>query len=314
MTLDLIEDISALGTSTPIQRLRRVAPGPAPALYAKLDFLLPSGTAAERVVRSGIERAERDGHWKPGQTIFLPNAGEHGIAAGTLSALRGWKVKAVVPETTPEAVIQRIRLHGVEVVTTPGPERIEGARRRAGELAKQEEGYLFDPYSNPEAVEVHRRETAAEIVSVLGDKIDCLVCGVGTGATLLGVSDVFRKSNPDIKVIAVEPSASPVLSGGEPGPHRLTSIGMGAVPPHLRQRNFFGVEKVTDEDAIAMARRLAREEGLLVSPADGAVVAAACRVAGEMKATPDADIVVILGSSGAVFLKVLEEAPVPVGA
>lgn len=307
MELELIEDLTARSGGTPMQRIRRVVPGPAPAIYAKLEYLLPSGTSAERVVRAVLARAEREGHWREGQTVVVPSTGEAGLAAAYLGAVRGFPVRAVLPETTPEGLADAIRVYGGEVVTTPGPERVEGARRRAKEIAAEVEGFLLDPYVQFEAAEVHKRETVEEITAVLGDRIDCLVVGVNSGATLLGVGEVLRAKNPRIRLVAVEPAASPVLSGGEPGAHRLTGLGIGTVPPLLRQRNFFSVEKVTEEEAFTYALRLAREEGMLVSPADGAAMAAAYRVAESMTGTPDADVVVLLQTSGAPFARLLEE-------
>ncbi|GIV96310.1 MAG: cysteine synthase [Herpetosiphonaceae bacterium] len=266
--------------NTPLVRLQRLNKSKADVL-AKLEFFNPAGSVKDRIGWAMIEAAEREGRIRPGETTIIePTSGNTGIALAFVAAAKGYRVVLTMPETMSIERRKLLRGYGAEVVLTPGSEGMGGAIRRAEEiLAETPNGFMPQQFKNPANPEVHRRTTAEEIWQDTDGNIDLLVAGVGTGGTITGVTEVIKKRKPSFKSIAVEPADSPVLSGGQPGPHRIQGIGAGFIPPVLNTECMDEVIRVTNEQAFETARLLSREEGLLVGISSGAAAYAALQVA-----------------------------------
>lgn len=289
--------------NTPLVRLNRVTEGLAATIVAKLEFYNPAHSVKDRIGAAMIDAAERDGKLKPDITIVEPTSGNTGIALAMVAAARGYKLKLFMPETFSKERRQLLRAYGAELVLTPGPEGMGGAIKRAEELAASDPDHYFIPqqFKNPANPEIHRKTTAEEIWRDTDGKIDILVAGIGTGGTITGVAEVIKARKPSFQAIAVEPDASPVLSGGVKGPHVIQGIGAGFVPDVLNTSIYDEVQRVKNEDALETARRLAKEEGLLVGISSGAATWAALQVA---KRPENAGklIVVIIPSFGERYL------------
>jgi cysteine synthase A len=271
--LDLIGD-------TPMVRLNRVVPNGAAEIVAKLESLNPAGSVKDRIALSMIEDAERRGILKPGATIVEPTSGNTGIGLAMVAAVKGYRLIVTMPEDMSLARRDLLARFGAEVVLTPALEGMTGAVYAAEELVRNNPDYFMpQQFENPANPEIHRRTTAQEILEATEGRLDAFVAGVGTGGTITGVGEVLKQHNPNILVVAVEPSRSPVLQGGRPGPHAIQGIGASFVPGVLNRRIIDEVIGVGDEEAMAMARRLTREEGLLVGISSGANVVAAIKVA-----------------------------------
>jgi cysteine synthase len=269
---------------TPLVRLDRIAAmKDVPAhLIAKLEFFNPAGSVKDRIGVSMIEALEEGGKIKPGITTLIePTSGNTGIALAFVAAARGYRLILVMPETMSVERRKMLLLLGAELVLTEGAKGMRGAIQRANELTKEiPDAIIPQQFQNPANPEIHRRTTAEEIWNDTDGKIDVFISGVGTGGTITGVGQVLKPRKPDLRVIAVEPKDSPILSGGEPGPHKIQGIGAGFVPPILDTTIFDEVITVSNEDAFAYARLCARVEGIPVGISSGAAVAAAVEVGG----------------------------------
>jgi len=256
--LDLIGD-------TPMVRLRRVVPEGAAEVLAKVESLNPAGSVKDRIALAMIEDAERRGLLKPGDTIVEPTSGNTGIGLAMVAAVKGYRLIVTMPEDMSLARRDLLARFGAQVVLTPAIEGMTGAVYAAEELVRNNPGYFMpQQFENPASPEVHRRTTALEVLAATEGRLDAFVAGVGTGGTLTGVGEVLKEHDPSILVVAVEPARSPVLQGGRPGVHAIQGIGASFVPGVLNRRIIDQVIGIGDEEALAMARRLTREEGLLV--------------------------------------------------
>ena len=287
--------------ATPIIRLNRVVPPGAATVWAKLERANPGGSIKDRIGLAMIEAAERDGALKPGGTIVEPTSGNTGVGLAMVAAVKGYRVVLVMPESMSVERRRLLTAYGAEVMLTPGDEGMSGAVKRARELVAENPGYFtpqqFDNPANPEA---HRHTTAQEILTQAAGPIDAFVAGVGTGGTITGVGEVLKEMYPGILVVAVEPAGSPVLSGGQPGTHKIQGIGADFVPSVLKRDVIDEVLPVADDDAMEMARRLAREEGLLVGISSGAATHAAAEIAARLGR--DKTVVTILPDTGERYL------------
>jgi len=288
--------------STPLVELKSVTDGVRAKVLAKLEFFNPLGSVKDRIGRSMIEAAEIEGKLTPGSTIIEPTSGNTGIALAMIAAIKGYRLILTMPETM---TIERRKLLtrlGAELVLTPGTEGMKGAIKKAEELVATTPGaYLPDQFGNPANPQVHRETTALEIWNDTDGKVDILVSGVGTGGTITGVAEVIKPKKPSFKAIAVEPSESPILSGGQPGPHRIQGIGAGFVPAVLRVDLIDEIIQVNADQAEETTARLAREEGILAGISSGAATWVAIQVA-KRNENRGKTIVVVLPSTGERYI------------
>lgn len=273
------KDITGLIGNTPLVRLNRITKDIRAEVVVKLESFNPLGSIKDRVGVAMIEDAEVKGLLKPDTVIIEATSGNTGIALAFVAAAKGYKLILAMPDTVSSERKRLLGALGVELVLTPGKEGVVGAIKKAEELAKSKpNSFLPQQFKNPANPKVHRETTAAEIWRDTEGKVDILVAGVGTGGTITGVAEVIKERKPDFKAIAVEPANSAVLSGGKPGPHKIEGIGAGFIPEVLKVDLIDEVIKVTDEDAGIMARRLAKEEGILAGISSGAACWAALEV------------------------------------
>ncbi len=289
--------------NTPLVRLNRITKGLHADVLVKVESFNPMGSVKDRIGLAMIEEAERAGRIKPGTTIVEPTSGNTGIALAGICAARGYKLILIMPETMTTERRKLLKALGAELILTPGSEGMKGAVNKAEQMASEDPSlyYLPQQFQNPANPAVHIRTTAEEIWKDTDGKVDAIVAGVGTGGTITGIASVLKKRNPAFRAFAVEPAESPVLSGGKPGPHRIQGIGAGFVPDVLKLDLIDEIIKVTGDDAIATARRLAKEEGILAGISSGAAAFAALQVASreEMRGKT---IVVILPDTGERYL------------
>lgn len=276
----IANDITALVGNTPLVRINRLAAGVHAQLVAKLEYFNPSHSVKDRIGVAMINAAEQAGLIKPDTVIVEPTSGNTGIALAFVCAARGYKLVLTMPETMSKERRALLRGYGAELILTPGPEGMGGAIQKAEELVATHSNYFMpQQFKNPSNPEIHRNTTAEELWRDTDGEIDILVAGVGTGGTITGIAEAIKARKPDFKAIAVEPDASPVLSGGAKGPHPIQGIGAGFVPAVLNTGIIDEVIRVKNEDAFATARRAAQEEGLLVGISSGAALWAAIEVA-----------------------------------
>ncbi|EEL90029.1 Cysteine synthase [Bacillus cereus AH1272] len=294
------QSVSELIGKTPIVKLNRIVESDSADVYLKLEFMNPGSSVKDRIALAMIEDAENKGLLKEGDTIIEPTSGNTGIGLAMVAAAKGYKAILVMPETMSIERRNLLRAYGAELVLTPGPEGMGGAIRKATELAKEHGYFIPQQFQNQANPEIHRLTTGPEIVEQMGDQLDAFIAGIGTGGTITGAGEVLKEAYKDIKIYAVEPADSPVLSGGKPGPHKIQGIGAGFVPETLDVAVYDEIIQVKTEQAFEYARRVAREEGILVGISSGAVIYAAKEVA--KKLGKGKKVLVIIPSNGERYL------------
>ncbi|MDC7716061.1 cysteine synthase A [Vogesella sp. DC21W] len=299
----IASSVTDLIGNTPLVRLNRVTEGAGATVVAKLEFFNPGHSVKDRIAAAMIEAAEQDGKIGPGTVIVEPTSGNTGIGLAMVCAARGYKLIITMPETMSRERRQLLRAYGAELVLTPGPDGMGGAIAKAREIvaANPDTHYLPQQFENPANPEIHRNTTAEEIWRDTDGQVDILVAGVGTGGTITGVGEVLKARKPGVQIVAVEPDASPVLSGGAKGPHPIQGIGAGFVPPILNTGIYDEIIRVGNDDAFDTARNVATQEGVLVGISSGAAVWAALQLA---KRPENAGklIVVVIPSFGERYL------------
>jgi cysteine synthase A len=294
-------DALSLIGNTPLVRINHLCPENGAEIWAKLEGFNPGGSVKDRIALSMIEAAETDGSLKPGGMIIEPTSGNTGIGLAMVATIKGYRLILTMPDTMSMERRQLLQAYGAELVLTPGEKGMKGAVDKADEMAKENPTYLipqqFENKANPE---IHRKTTAREILDALGTVPDGFVSGVGTGGTITGVGEVLRDMKEDVWIAAVEPAASPVLSGGEPGPHKIAGIGAGFVPGVLNIKIYDEIIQVTNEDAASIARELSLKEGLLCGISSGAAMWAALKVS--EKLGKGRKVVVIIPDRGDRYL------------
>lgn len=296
-----VDNVTQIIGNTPVVKLRKVVDEDAADIYVKLEYQNPGGSVKDRIALAMIEKAEREGKIQPGDTIVEPTSGNTGIGLAFVCAAKGYNAVFTMPETMSQERRNLLKAYGAELVLTPGSEAMKGAIKKAKEL-KEEHGYFepqqFENLANPE---IHELTTGPELVDQFeGKQIDAFLAGVGTGGTLSGVGKVLRKEYPNVEIVAIEPEASPVLSGGEPGPHKLQGLGAGFVPDTLNTDIYDSIIKVGNDTTMDMARRVAKEEGILAGISSGAAIYAAIQKAKELG--KGKTVVTVLPSNGERYL------------
>ncbi|MHB8792234.1 MAG: cysteine synthase A [Thermoleophilia bacterium] len=292
--MKIAKNLAELIGNTPMVRLDRLAKGLDVNLVGKLESFNPGGSVKDRIGIAMIEAAEQDGRITPGKTVIIePTSGNTGIALAFVCAAKGYRLVLTMPETMSLERRQLLKAYGAELVLTPGPEGMRGAVTRADELVHEYgDAYVPQQFNNPANPEVHRRTTAEEIWRDTDGEIDFFIAGVGTGGTITGTGEVLRERKPSVQLVAVEPKASPVLSGGDPGPHRIQGIGAGFVPDVLNTAIYDEIVQVSNKDAEETTRRLATEEGILCGISSGAAAYAGLSIA--KRATSKGKMIVVM--------------------
>ena len=296
-------DITELIGGTPLVRLNRLTKPGSATIYAKVESFNPGGSIKDRICLNMINEAERLGKLKPGGTIVEPTSGNTGIGLALVAAVRGYKLILVMPESMSMERASLLSSYGAQLVLTAAWEGMKGSIKEAESIVAQNPSYYMpDQFSNPANPALHRKTTGPEIVNALDGRVDAFVAAVGTGGTITGCGEVIRERNPAAKIVAVEPAGSPVLSGGDPGPHKIQGIGAGFVPKVLNRTLLDRVITVTDDEAYQTAKLLAKKEGLLVGISAGANVFAAQKVAEELG--PGKNVVTILCDTGERYISI----------
>lgn len=291
--------IADLVGKTPLVKLNRLASPDSADIYLKLEYFNPGSSVKDRIALAMIEAAEKSGELKEGSTIIEPTSGNTGIGLAMIAAAKGYKAVLVMPDTMSMERRNLLRAYGADLVLTPGAEGMKGAIGKAEELAEKNGWFMPQQFNNEANPEVHRLTTGPEIADAL-DRVDAFISGIGTGGTITGVGSVLKERFPEVKIIAVEPTDSAVLSGGKPGPHKIQGIGAGFVPKVLDTDIYDEIIQVTNDEAYDTARRAAREEGILGGVSSGAAIFAALQVA--EKLGKGKKVVAILPSNGERYL------------
>lgn len=297
----IANSVTELVGSTPLLRLSNMVGEESGDVIVKLEKYNPGGSVKTRIAWNMIKKAEESGQLKPGGTLVEPTSGNTGIGLALMGVAMGYKVILTMPDTMSIERRKLLKAYGAELILTPGSKGMPGAIDKAKELVEEKDNYVmpqqFENEANPD---IHRKTTAQEILMDTDKKVDAFVAGVGTGGTITGVGEILKEEIENIKIVAVEPADSPVISGGEPGPHKIQGIGAGFNPEILNLEIIDDVKKVTFEEAVESARRMAQEEGLLVGISSGAAISAAIKVAQEMG--PGKQVVVIAPDTGERYL------------
>jgi cysteine synthase A len=292
--------IADLVGQTPIVKLNRLVDENSADVYLKLEYMNPGSSVKDRIALAMINAAEESGNLKQGDTIIEPTSGNTGIGLAMIAAAKGYKAVLVMPETMSMERRNLLRAYGADLVLTPGPEGMNGAIRKARELANENGYFMPQQFENPANPEVHRLTTGPEIAEQMGDQLDAFISGIGTGGTITGAGKVLREKYENIKIYAVEPTDSPVLSGGKPGPHKIQGIGAGFVPDTLDTKIYDEVIQISNDEAFEYARRTAKEEGILGGISSGAAICAALKVGKELG--KGKKVLAILPSNGERYL------------
>ena len=297
----IANSVADLVGQTPIVKLNRLVDENSADVYLKLEYMNPGSSVKDRIALAMIEDAEQKGKLTADSTIIEPTSGNTGIGLAMIAAAKGYKAILVMPETMSLERRNLLRAYGAELVLTPGPEGMGGAIRKAEELAKEHGYFMPQQFKNEANPEVHRKTTGKEIVAQFGEEqLDAFVSGIGTGGTITGAGEVLKEAFPNIKIVAVEPSDSPVLSGGKPGPHKIQGIGAGFVPDILNTNLYDEIIQVQNETAFEYARRAAKEEGILGGISSGAAIYAALETA--KKLGKGKKVLAIIPSNGERYL------------
>ena len=291
--------IADLVGKTPLVKMNRMTGAEDADVYLKLEYFNPGSSVKDRIALAMIEAAEKSGDLKEGSTIIEPTSGNTGIGLAMIAAAKGYKAVLVMPDTMSTERRNLLRAYGADLVLTPGAEGMKGAIAKAEELAKENGWFMPQQFNNEANPEIHRLTTGPEIADAL-DRVDAFISGIGTGGTITGAGSVLKERFPEVKIIAVEPTDSPVLSGGKPGPHKIQGIGAGFVPKVLDTEIYDEIIQVSNDEAYETARRAAREEGILGGVSSGAAIFAALQVA--KKLGKGKKVVAILPSNGERYL------------
>ena len=299
--MPIYNDVTELIGRTPLLRINKLTGENDATVLIKLERNNPGGSVKDRIAYNMIKRAEEEGRLKPGGTIIEPTSGNTGIGLAMVAAALGYKVILTMPETMSIERRKLLKAYGAEIILTPGKEGMKGAIRKAEELlAETENAIIPQQFENPANPAIHEKTTGVEIWEDTEGRVDYLVSGVGTGGTLTGAGRYLKERNPELKIIAVEPANSPVISGGDPGPHKIQGIGAGFIPAILDTELIDEIYKITDEEAMETARQAARKEGILIGISSGAALAAALKIA--QKAGKGKTIVAIAPDTGERYL------------
>ncbi|KMJ56336.1 cysteine synthase [Bacillus sp. LL01] len=298
--MKVVQSITELIGHTPLVKLNRLVTDKHADVYLKLEFMNPGSSVKDRIGLAMIEAAEKDGTLKAGDTIVEPTSGNTGIGLAMVAAAKGYKTKLVMPETMSMERRNLLRAYGAELVLTPGPEGMGGAIRKATELSKENGYFMPQQFENEANPKIHRETTGKELLEQADGQLDGFVSGIGTGGTITGAGGFLKEHFPSLRIAAVEPQDSPILSGGNPGPHKIQGIGAGFVPDILDTKVYDEVIQVSTEQAFEYARRAAKEEGILGGISSGAAIYAALQLA--EKLGPGKKVVAIIPSNGERYL------------
>ncbi|MFC7061784.1 cysteine synthase A [Halobacillus seohaensis] len=296
----IANNVSELVGQTPMVKLNGSAEENSADIYLKLEYMNPGSSVKDRIALSMIEAAEESGELKDGDTIVEPTSGNTGIGIAMIAAAKGYRTVLVMPDTMSQERRNLLRAYGAELVLTPGADGMKGAIKKASELEEKHGYYMPQQFNNQANVAVHEKTTGPEIVEQMGDQLDAFVSGIGTGGTITGAGKVLKEKYPDVKIYAIEPEGSAILSGGQPGPHKIQGIGAGFVPGILNTEIYDEVSLVSTEDAYAAAREAARKDGILGGVSSGAAIHVAKQVAKQLG--KGKKVVAIIPSNGERYL------------